>query len=545
MSSSAESPHGRREVSRDQSIVSIAILALLPVFACFLGGATEKWEEGIVLVVLGAYLVINPPQLSLGLIFNLSLIALVGFAAVTFLPHHLFYIPAWRSALTDDLSISIADSVTPQPWITAGALVNLIAGVCWFYQAATIDLDLKAVRLVIRIFVSAVVLLAIVSIVLYSGHSGFPFWINERGFGPFPNRNQTADLFGISGVVLLACVQEDIRSGKIRWVFGIMGLCILLTALILNFSRAGIAIFVGASFLWAIAVALRKRSVAGLALGISILLILITAVLLFGGRTAERFQQWGASGPGISSDFRWRIFQDTFRLLQNSPWCGIGLGNFRPIFAMFRKESVGELTVLHPESDWLWLWSEAGWPALACVLLGALFLLRRVLPLQEGTNQRFRMAVLIAALMFAAHGFVDVSAHRVGTCYTGLFLLGLALYRPLQLKRSVSISIVFRSLGVVLLLIGAGWAVSGGMKALVPGGAGVAAAKRLATPAYQAHDFPETVALTSRALDWAPLDWELYFRRALAEVGADQPANALTDFRRARFLEPVALELPR
>jgi tetratricopeptide (TPR) repeat protein len=178
-------------------------------------------------------------------------------------------------------------------------------------------------------------------------------------------------------------------------------------------------------------------------------------------------------------------------------------------------------------------------------LLGALFVLRRVLPLQEGTNQRFRLAVLIAALMFAAHGLVDVSGHRVGTSYTGLFLLGLALYRPLQLKQSVSISILFRILGVALLVVGSGWALSGRMKQLVPGGAGVAAAKRMATPAYQARDFAETVALTSHALKWAPLDWELYFRRALAEVGQNKPADALSDFRRARFLEPVAFELPR
>jgi hypothetical protein len=51
--------------------------------------------------------------------------------------------------------------------------------------------------------------------------------------------------------------------------------------------------------------------------------------------------------------------------------------------------------------------------------------------------------------------------------------------------------------------------------------------------------------LTTRAIEWAPLDWELYFRRALAEVAMKKPADALSDFRRARFLEPVAYELPR
>jgi tetratricopeptide (TPR) repeat protein len=320
---------------------------------------------------------------------------------------------------------------------------------------------------------------------------------------------------------------------------------VLLTAIFLNFSRSGIAIFVGGSVLWVIAVALRKRSTSGLALGISLLLILVSAVLLLGGRTMERFQQWGSGGPGITSDFRWKIFHDTFQLLGHSPWCGIGLGNFKPVFAMFRKESIAELTVLHPESDWLWLWSEAGWPAVIVVLLGAGLVLWRIFPLEEGTNQRYRLAALIASLIFAIHGLVDVSGHRVGTVYTGLLLLGLALHRPLQLKPSRSIKVFFQLMGILLFAIGTAWAVSPRMSSLVPGGAGVSQAKRLATAAYATSDFKKTIEVTTKALEWAPLDWELYFRRALAELAAKKPTLALTDFRRARFLEPVAYELPR
>ena len=36
--------------------------ALLPVLACFLGGATEKWAEGIVIALLGLLLISNPPR---------------------------------------------------------------------------------------------------------------------------------------------------------------------------------------------------------------------------------------------------------------------------------------------------------------------------------------------------------------------------------------------------------------------------------------------------------------------------------------------------
>jgi len=63
-----------------------AFLALLPVLACFLGGATQKWGEGIVVALLGIYLLARPPRFSLGLPSNLVLLALVLLAGTAFLP---------------------------------------------------------------------------------------------------------------------------------------------------------------------------------------------------------------------------------------------------------------------------------------------------------------------------------------------------------------------------------------------------------------------------------------------------------------------------
>jgi hypothetical protein len=56
----------------------------------------------------------------------------------------------------------------------------------------------------------------------------------------------------------------------------------------------------------------------------------------------------------------------------------------------------------------------------------------------------------IAALLFAVHGIVDVSGHW-GTAFAAVFLLGLSLHRPLSLKTSQCISILFRFVGLVLL----------------------------------------------------------------------------------------------
>src|SRR5207249_5209036 len=107
-------------------------------------------------------------------------------------------------------------------------------------------------------------------------------------------------------------------------------------------------------------------------------------------------------------------------------------------------------------------------------------LIRRVLPLQEGTNQRFRLAALIGALVFALHGVVDVSGHRVGTAFAGIFLLGLSLHRPLKFKPSRWTVPFFRVIGLFLLASGLPWAVAALSKISRPVSVGVSNAQQLA-----------------------------------------------------------------
>jgi len=77
------SSHERHNATPGRGL-SHAFIALLPVLACFLGGGTQKWGEGIVVALLGLYLLANPPRFSLGLALNLVLLALLISAAVAF-----------------------------------------------------------------------------------------------------------------------------------------------------------------------------------------------------------------------------------------------------------------------------------------------------------------------------------------------------------------------------------------------------------------------------------------------------------------------------
>lgn len=521
-----------------------AAAALLPILACFLGGATQKWAEGLVVALLGLFLITLPPRFSLGPVTNFVLALFLATAAVAFLPADWFFFPAWRFALVDDFGVLLPQTVSPQPWISGTAFISLLAGVSWLYLVSTQEMELRSARFQLRLFVTGVVVLAAISILLYVARATLPFWINPRGFGPFPNRNQTGDLFGITSIVLLAAGQDDLRQSRKRWVLWLIGLGVLVTAIILNFSRAGVIILVGGSALWIAIVALRQRSQARLAVGVSFLLLLLSALLLMGGETLDRFHLHKLGDTGILADFRWKIFHDAFALIRASPWCGIGLGNFEALFATFRHESITETRALHPESDWIWMWAELGWPSVLLAIAGAALLLRRVLPLQDGTNQRFRLAAMLGAVAFAVHGLVDVSGHRVGSAYAGIFLLGTCLHRPLPFKVSRITPILFRLVGLLLLIAGSAWFWTSKEGMLLPGSVGVSSVKLLSPMAIRGRSFNESISLNTRALEWAALDWQLYFSRALAGVAAKQADKAVDDFRRARFLEPNSYELP-
>ena len=132
--------------------IADATVALLAVLACFLGGATQKWEEGLVITLLALYLLVRPPRFSLGALTNLVLLTLFILAAVAFLPARWFFQPGWRATFVNDFGIQLPSTLTPQPWITLSYLVSFAAGLSWLYVVSTQDLELREARFQLRLF---------------------------------------------------------------------------------------------------------------------------------------------------------------------------------------------------------------------------------------------------------------------------------------------------------------------------------------------------------------------------------------------------------
>src|SRR6266699_5233706 len=154
--------------------IANATVASLPVLAYFLGGATQKWEEGVVITLLALYLLARPPRFSLGALTNLVLLTLFILAAVAFLPASWFFQPEWRAALVNDFRIQLPSTLTAQPWITLTYLLSFAAGLSWLYVVSAQDLELREVRFQLRLFTSGIALLAAISIALCWAHTTLP-----------------------------------------------------------------------------------------------------------------------------------------------------------------------------------------------------------------------------------------------------------------------------------------------------------------------------------------------------------------------------------
>ena len=509
------------------SAMRVPVLASVVVLAAVLmGGATERLAQAVIIAAIGLLLVLAPAPRLPCRSWSMAALGLLIFSAAGLLPAEWFRVSSWRAPI-EAAGIVLPATLSPQPWLTLEACFLLAAGIVWFAWLLASPWNAETRLLGARSFVCGITVLAV--LVLTQWFSGWRMssWMGEGSLGPFPNRNHTAHVLALGGVLAVGCGADAARRSKMHAVPWIFFACVILAALAASYSRGGVLMLFGALGLWNAAVAWSRRSWKIMLLGAAALLVAASGVLVWGGPIAVRF----AGGSDLGGDFRFRIWADTLALISDSPWCGSGLGNFQSLFPFCRTRSITQSAVLHPESDWLWLATETGWIGAALALLAIGIAVAGVLPLERRSQRRLRCAALAAAGAAVIHGFVDVSGHRLGAVLAATYVLALARRDPAETGVSRLAPAIWRALGL-LLVAGAAWWMA------VPDDA--ARAEELADRGK----FNEAAERATRAIERAPLAWRPYFTRAGALARSGRLVEAAGDFRRARVLEPHFVALP-
>ena len=512
--------------------VVLALTALAPI----LGGCTKLWAAASLAAATGLLFLIAPPKRSLGRLPNIAFAALIALALVAFLPSRWFPLFDWRSVL-EKLGARLPATVSAQPWLTFQSTLQFLLGLSWGYYLLAADWSLAARKRAWTFIALLIVGLAAAITVANFLQTRIPFWPHTPEFGFFPNRNHTSNVLGIGGILVYALALDGFARRQRHWWIWIAALSLICWALILDYSRAGIILLaagvVAWHLFWLITSGNKRRPLIASA-GILLLLLLF---VWNGGKTIMRFidEESDLLSP---SNMRFAIYRDAFDLTTRAPFTGIGLPNFSYVFSTAQTHSVGEDVAAHPESDWLWTAVELGW--LAPLLIAALFVwwLSRCFPFESGTYRLLRFAAMVCGCGFALHAFFDVPGHHIGAILPTLLLAGTALHPNQPFKLSRVISILFRLTGIVLLFGAVFSFLSIAGSPNFPTDVTVDRWQKQIARALDENEYETASNMASRALGIAPLEWNLYYQRAVAEVGLHSRTPAKRDFAIARYLLP-------
>jgi hypothetical protein len=538
-------------------------IVLATLAAVGLGGSVYLPAQTLLAALAGVMLLLAPPprpvpRVPLILGGALLFIALLAFVPADDHLHSLTMGAPWRKYVLLDAHVSmggrpgpldfpIAETWTLQPWLTLQACALLLVGLAWGLYLLALPWERGDRIFTAELLVFGVAILALLAALAFILNFHIPGWTQTENRGWFPNRNQTADVLALCGITAYALIFDRLRKGRRTGYLLLGALVPIVVELVISYSRAGILLFFGgvlAWHLWPRPGQRRSGSTKWLALSAALGIILLAVFLIFGGRTLNRFLN--PAPPGATTqditDFRGAIQSDALRFSLESPWVGTGLGNFEPLFSFSRVASINGNRAIHPESDWLWLAGEMGWPAVLIVFAGFAWWLRHAVPLENKSGESMRRALIVAVVVFVVHGFVDVSAHRPGSLWVALLIAGMALPSRDEPSRAMVTPLFFRGLGLALLVIAAWW----GSSLLgwdVPPTTATLDRMKLELAGNVAQ--PRAIQVAGDALRIAPLDWNLYFGRGQAELS--DPAGfdaARRDFATADILNPYWIALP-
>jgi O-antigen ligase len=397
-----------------------------------LGGGTKQglWSDAAVQIAALFLLAIslpgipwrNAPRVIIPFTIGLAAIAVpllqlvpIPFEVWSTLPGRATFVAGFRAAGLDLTWLP----VSLDPAATQRAAFSLLPPLAIFL--AVVRLGFRARRTLTLILVAA----GFVSVVMGLGQvmqgpasslRFFPITNPTQSVGFFANRNHYAallySLIPFTAAWLIGLLQD--RRPE-RW-FGLAMCLITLATLVVGLgmaqSRAGVllAMLTLAASLFVAA----RGSGGGAGLWRTLAAVAAAAVvgLIYAVQTSY-FAVLARFNDGIVDEFRLKIAKTTISAARVFEPVGSGLGTFVPIYQMFeRPDALLSSYVNHAHNDWVELWLEGGWPAVA--VLGVFLLWFVVYAAKawwrgEGTavDAALSRAATVAVVALLLHSAVD------------------------------------------------------------------------------------------------------------------------------------------
>ena len=431
--------------------------------------------HGILLGCVGLLMLLFPPVVTLPRLWWGLAAGFVVLGAAPFLPCGWFAQPEWRRQL-EALGLQTGPLVAIQARQAAEMLslfaIMLFAGL-WLAGHRPVSSQLRLWALA---FTLGVACYAVLSKITQHSLLGLQAGGGSH-FGFFPNRNHTATYLAMGAICGLGNVLQALRDKR----FLSMSVALAATSVCLwavagwSVSRGGVILVAAGCLIWLPMIGWHYLGKNGLR-ALALLALAVTGLFFIADsgvkeRITKTVEKAGsvigsedqatseAGKPVVESsldfDFRIPTALDTLGLIRDFKWTGIGAGQFYYVFPQYKNHTAGanDSDSYHPESDWLWMASEAGIPAtLALVALLILAFRKSLVAILAGRDRALRSACLVAAMLVPIHGLFDVPGHRITLAWSAAFLFSLSL-RPLPYGalRPAPRAWLFRLAALVLL----------------------------------------------------------------------------------------------
>lgn len=509
---------------------ALAIFAIIVLAGPLLFGAVDRLPQIGLLALLGVGILLQPPAIvplsRWGNRLALAFVALLLFKE--FAPAGWFGDTFWRTTLTQQYSLALPWTHHPEPARALDALLAGAMGVVWFLWVRKLAGDRDRRAFLAWTLFAAAAIVAIVSFAtthpggnaIYEGTPLARWSPGWSGFGPFPNRNHSADYFAMAAVLGCGCVTW--AATRKKWVIfcsGIVLLGLVVIALLTTASRGGLIAFGGGLGIYLLFCLskVRNRRAIGAVLGAALFFGAI--LLVFGQQVVARFHSREAGE--VSNLTRIGVWHDAKAMWLDAPLLGHGLDSFAGVFPFYQKIQLENQIVIHPESSWLQWLTELGLvPVLIAVVAVMLFGVPHIRGIYDRQRSFFLHAAGFAAFaVLLIHAIFDVPGHRWGTA--GFALAALALACPVRAEsRRVQEP---RRVALVPLAVGAFWLlpIYWHMPAWSP-----LCIDRLVELNAQAPNLVPLAELQT-ALRYFPLNADLHQAVGLRELRIAGPENAL------------------
>jgi len=245
----------------------------------------------------------------------------------------------------------------------------------------------------------------------------------SRSFGTFGNRNHFASyMIMIAPLSIAYALYCRNRNKKIIFTFIAAIIC---SAVFLSVSRGGSISLIISLFLLTYFMAKEKlHNNQRWLIAAAVIFALVLVYVAGFGPIQERM---GDVKEGFAG--RWRVATDSFRIVKDFPFFGVGLGNFKYIFTLYQKARHVAIYYDYLHNDYLQFIVEAG---LAAAALLAVFFINIFRSILSGLNKRhdsFAKSIVIGGfcgmLGGILHSFVDFNFHIPAIAFLFWFLLGL------------------------------------------------------------------------------------------------------------------------